>query len=695
MIWATVTKNVLSTDSVQLLRGVGPAYGADLKALGITTVKELLEHLPTRHEDYGAFVSLAQARPDEVVSVKARLISFKSRRSFRKRLSIQEGILSDGKTSLAVVWFNQPYLSDLPQHAELFLRGKTGLYQGRLTLVSPEIIRDREIISGRNRLQPTYPLSGRLTTRQLRFWIKQALPLLNKQPDVLPPYIVEKQKLLARRDALREIHFPSSADQLAAAKKRMAFEELFVLSLYVLRERRALQNISATPIPINQELLQEYVAGLPFTLTTGQRQAAWRIIQDIAATVPMNRLLEGDVGSGKTVVAAMALLAAARAGGQAVLLAPTVILAEQHFATIRALLKSFGVTIGLLAGAKNIDTTGKPTTRALFLKQLSQGKLDIVVATHGILHPRITFKKLTLFVVDEQHRFGVRQRQLLKTKVRLPNHLPHLLSMTATPIPRSLALTLYGDLDLSIIDEKPAGRPVIKTQVVLQKKIGEVYKEIQKCVARKEQAFVLFPLIDKSETLEAKAVTDSFADLKKKLKGLRIAMLHGRMPDEEKNEIMASFKQGAFDVLAATPVIEVGIDVPRATRMLIMSADRFGLAQLHQFRGRIGRSDLQSTCYLCPDSATTATRKRLELMTTTSDGFKLAEVDLELRGPGEIFGTKQHGQVTFKYATVLDSRILAAAKEEAVALLTKDPSLRNWPHLLKRVARVASQLHLE
>jgi ATP-dependent DNA helicase RecG len=695
MVWATVTNKVLHTDSVLLLRGVGPAYGADLKALGITTVKELLEHLPIRHEDYGAFVSLAMAKPDEVISVKARLITFKSRRSFRKRLSIQEGILNDGKSSLAVVWFNQPYIADIPKNAELFLRGKTSVYRDRLTLVSPEIIRDREIINGRNRLQPTYPLSGRLTTRQLRFWIKQALPLLDKQPDVLPPAIVEKQGLLSRRDALREIHFPSSADQLAAAKKRMAFEELFVLSLYVLRERRALQNVSATPIPINQELLQEYVASLPFALTAGQRRAAWQIVKDIAQPVPMNRLLEGDVGSGKTVVAAMALLAAARAGGQAVLLAPTVILAEQHFTTIRALLKTFDVKIGLLAGAKNIGADGTPTTRALFLKQLQQGKLDIVIATHGILHPRIAFKKLTLFIVDEQHRFGVKQRQLLKTKVRLPNHLPHLLSMTATPIPRSLALTLYGDLDLSIIDEKPAGRPTIDTQVVQQKKIKHVYKEIQACVARQEQAFVLFPLIEKSETLEAKAVTDSLADLKKNLKGLRVAMLHGRMPDEEKNSVMASFKTGAFDVLAATPVIEVGIDIPRATRMLIMSADRFGLAQLHQFRGRIGRSNLESTCYLCPDSATTATRKRLELMTTTSDGFKLAEADLELRGPGEVFGTKQHGQVTFKYATVLDSRILAAAKEEAVALLSKDPNLRSWPHLLKRVARIASQLHLE
>lgn len=682
-------------ESILSLHGVGPASAGDLRQLGIARIGDLLEHLPVRHEPYAAPIALRAARENEIVTVRGMLTSLATRRSFRRRLTIQEGLLNDGKSTLSVVWFNQPYLAQLAKNQPLVLRGKMQRYRSRLTLVSPEIIKDPDLLAGQEKLMPIYPLAGRLTVRQMRYWIKQALPLLDKRREILPREVIRRHKLLDRSWALAQLHFPTDPDQLAAARKRMTFEELLLLSLFVLRERQTLQSFSAEPITINTTLLQKFVAQLPFTLTKAQRVASWQILQDMAKPRPMNRLLEGDVGSGKTVVAAMALLATARANRQAVLLAPTVVLAQQHAYNLRKLLAPLGIGVSLFAGSFIENGSGQPRTRTQLKAALASGSLKVLVATHGVLRPEITFKNLSLFVVDEQHRFGVKQRQLLKSKVHKNNYLPHLLSMTATPIPRSLALTVYGDLDLSILDEKPLGRPKIQTNIVRENELSQVYTHIQDAVANGGQAFVMYPLIDESETLAAHAVTADFTNLKKQLRGLRVGMLHGRMKDEEKNNVMLNFKSGKLDVLAATPVIEVGIDVPRATAMLIRSADRFGLAQLHQFRGRIGRSERASTCFLCPDAATPATRRRLQLLAESQDGFSLAEADLEMRGPGEIFGTKQHGQVTFKYATVLDSRVLAAAKAEAAHLIAQDPDLKSWPILQKHVLKVGSQLHLE
>jgi ATP-dependent DNA helicase RecG len=694
-----VQQSLATLDSSVLeLRGVGPASARDLSVLGIKQLRDLVEHLPARHEQYGApqVIASVNRETEEPVLIKARILSLRSRRSFRRRLTIQEGLLQDESGSLAVVWFNQHFLLDsLQSGQQLMLRGNVTRYRGKLTLVSPEVIRDPDILSGQQKLLPVYPLSGHLTTKQIRFWVKQALPLVKPTLDVLPSSILTRHKLIPRVQALRELHFPTSAEHLAEAKRRMTFEELFVLSLYVLRERLSLQQISATPVPINETLLKEFTQKLPYKLTDAQRRAAWQIQKDLARPHPMNRLLEGDVGSGKTVVAAMSLLTVAHSGGQAVILAPTVVLARQHVATLRTLLKPHGLGVGLFAGSIYEDKDGQPQTRADLLKQLASGTLRVVVATHGVLRPEVRFKSLRLFVVDEQHRFGVSQRQALKHKVGTPNHLPHLLSMTATPIPRSLALTLYGDLDLSVLDQKPSGRSVLKTKLVTAKDFDKVMDDLLSAVARGEQCFVLFPLIHASETLRAKAVTVEIATLQKKLAGARIGMVHGSMTEQEKEETMSAFRRGEVDVLAATPVIEVGIDVPNATRMLICSADRFGLAQLHQLRGRIGRGSKPGVCYVMPDSATPATRQRLQLISSTNDGFALAEADLELRGPGEVFGTRQHGQVTFKYATVFDARVLAAAKEEATQLLTIDPNLRRWPNLRYQVTRTGVRLHLE
>ncbi|MFH0830574.1 MAG: ATP-dependent DNA helicase RecG, partial [Parcubacteria group bacterium] len=616
-----------ATDPVLRVRGVGPRSAEYLAALGIRNVVDLVEHLPRTYERYGRpqpIASLTRPTPEPVL-VCGQIPELVSRRSFRKRLSIQEGLLSDESGSISVVWFNQPYLAqDLPGKV-IFLRGRVRAYRGRLTLESPEVIRDRSIIFGTAPLQPIYPLTGKLTTKQLRYWIKNALAITAKMPDLLPPYIRLRHALLERRAALQQLHFPSSAEELAAARRRMTFEELFLLSLFVLRERHALSHVQARPVPIQPQLLQEFVRRLPYKLTEAQRKAAWQILQDMARPRPMNRLLEGDVGSGKTVVAAMALLATARVGGQAVLLAPTVILAEQHAATLRNLLAPFNVGVGLLAGPRIEIGQGRSVSRATFLAALKSGKLPVTVATHSAFNDSVLFKRLQLVVVDEQHRFGVKQRQLLKTKVRLPNHLPHLLSMTATPIPRSLALTLYGDLDLSILDQKPPGRAPIATKIIVRTQVDKLFDEIKQRLEQAEQVFILYPLIEASTLLKAKAVTEELPALQKKLVDTKIGLLHGRLAETEKNAVMQDFRRGAVQVLAATPVVEVGIDIPNATAMVIMSADRFGLAQLHQLRGRVGRGTKPSVCYLCPDAANEQTRKRLELVCNNSDGFKLAE----------------------------------------------------------------------
>lgn len=704
MVATTTATTMLNVPApVTRLRGVGPAAARDLRVLGVQTAHDLLEQLPSRHETYGPPVSIASIRAgrvgigqsDEAVLVRARLTALKSRRSFRRSLTVQEGLLTDQSGSLAVAWFNQPWLAQLQSAQELVLRGRVRNYRGTATLVSPEIVRDPVVFAGGQSLVPVYPLSGRLTQRQLRNWVRQALPLLQRERELLPPELLTRHKLMSRALALRELHVPSSADTLNAARRRMTFEELLTLSLFVLRERLQLQQVGAVPIPIDRAVLKRFVASLPFTLTQAQRKASWQIIRDMALPHPMNRLLEGDVGSGKTVVAAMALLSVALARGQAVVLAPTVVLARQHTATLRALLKPFNIGVGLLAGPTLQDGAGHEVSRATLLKQLSTGRLQVLVATHAVLQPVVKFKRLLLFAVDEQHRFGVQQRRALKSKAAVAGQLPHLLSMTATPIPRSLALTLYGDLDLSVLDEKPAGRPTVATRIIPPRALDEAFALVRAAVRRGEQAFIMYPLIEDSDEVAARAVLAELPTLKRKFKGLRVGLLHGKLPEDQKLVAMEQFRAGRTHILAATPVIEVGIDIANATTMLIMSAERFGLAQLHQLRGRIGRGTEDSTCLLCPDSATPATRKRLDLMVRSHDGFALAEADLELRGPGEPFGTRQHGQVKFKYATVFDARTLAAVKEEATALLRQDKTLSRWPLLRTAVANVATQLHLE
>ena len=685
----SLSTRILPGDPLTYLHGLGPTAARTLQSIGIRTIQELAEYLPRDYEHYGKPITIGslQKPSDSPVLICAQVISINNRQSYRRRLTIQEGLLSDESGSLAVTWFNQPYLVELLSGKIAFLRGKVGLYKGTLTLESPELVRDPSIALGKNTVQPIYPLSGKITSKQIRYWIKQALDVVSRTPDILPPHLKEQLRLPDRVPALRELHFPTTDAARELARKRMTFEELFLLSLFVLRERASLTQVHARPIPLVPELLREFVGLLPFALTDAQRKAAWQIVQDLAQPHPMNRLLEGDVGSGKTVVAAMTLLACASAGGQAAVLAPTVILAEQHYVTLQQLLRPFGIKIGILVS----DHPDIKKTK----EHLAKGTLDIVIGTHAVLKPSVQFKRLQLVIVDEQHRFGVKQRQLLKTKVRLPNHLPHLLSMTATPIPRTLALTLYGDLDLSVLDQKPKQRQPVATKVLQKKSQALLFAKIKKVASRGEQVFVVYPLIDASDKVSARALLDEYQDLCTELSGISVGLLHGRMSDQEKNQTILRFKQGEFAVLASTPVIEVGIDIRNATLMVVMSAERFGLAQLHQIRGRVGRGSQPSECLLIPDAATDKTRKRLELLCSTDDGFALAEADLEMRGPGEPFGTKQHGQISFKFATVLDSRVLAQAKETAVELLQNDSGLRSWPLLRQRVDRVATQMHLE
>jgi len=663
--------------------------------MGLQTIADLIEHLPNRYETYGAPIPIAQLREGQTETIKASLISIASRRSYQRRLTIQEGILQDDSGSVRVTWFNQPYLANLKVNQKLIVRGSVKLYRGTPTLVSPEIVRDPALLENSAAQLPIYPLSGRLTTKQVRYWVRQALPLARRTVDPLPLSMRTRLKLMDRATALGEIHRPSNAEALNAAQRRMTFEELLILSLFVLRERLQLKSTLAVPTPTDPTLLKEFVSSLPYKLTGAQRKSAWAIVQDLTHPHPMNRLLEGDVGSGKTAVAAIAMAAVASAGGQVAVLVPTVVLAQQHAESLRKLLSPLGIGVGLLAGQSIAGTDGSVSTKKEITHALALGNLKVVVGTHALLQPTINFKELRLVVVDEQHRFGVEQRKKLKTKIRKPNTLPHLLSMTATPIPRTLALTLYGDLDLSVLDEMPPGRKPISTKIVTRKNIKELWADVRLRAKRGEQTFVMYPLIEGSDAISAQAVTVEIKKLRKQLPKLKIGMLHGRMPQQEKDDVMSKFADGQLDVLATTPVIEVGIDIPNASCMIIVSAERFGLAQLHQFRGRIGRGSAASVCYVCPDSATPATRKRLRLFETCLDGFTLAEQDLKERGPGELYGSKQHGQIRFKYANILDSRTLAQAKEEAAEALNRDPELNSLPLLKKRVEKVATQIHLE
>jgi len=693
----------LSTPIEEIPR-VGPQYQKRLKRLGIETLGELLFHFPFRYEDFSDIVPISAVEAGRTVCLQGKIVDIKNIRVFKRRMTITEAQLADESGTMRVTWFNQPYLINTFKKGDfVFLTGKMTSKNGRKYLSSPayEKIPVQFIENGvkydsthAGRIIPVYPETEGMSSRWLRFIIKPLLnELKNKIPESLPEEIKKRYNLVPIREALWQIHFPDALEKADSAKKRFVFEELFDLALVIIREKIKLAGEKAMIIPLDLELIKKFTAKLPFKLTDDQKKSAWQILKDLEKPRPMNRLLDGDVGSGKTLVAVMAALSTAKAGFQVAFMAPTEILTKQHYKTVSDLLKGFKLNIGLITGKENIFR-GKKIKRSELLEKTKNGKIDILIGTHALVREKLEFKSLGLVIIDEQHRFGIKQRAKLCRKQKF---LPHLLSMSATPIPRTLALTIYGDLDLSLIKELPRGRKKILTRIVPPEKRKAAYDFIRQEVKSGRQAFVICPRIEadteNESWAEVKAVKKEYEKLSKEIfPDLRVGMLHGKMKVDEKEKVLKSFRNKKTNILVSTSVIEVGIDFPNATIMMIEGADKFGLAQLHQLRGRVGRGELQSFCFLF---SAFQSNPRLKSMVASQDGFELAEKDLRLRGPGDLTGQRQWGIPDFVMASLKDIELVEKTRNAAKEILEKDPELKKYPLLKKEAEGLRQRVHLE
>ncbi len=695
-----LAKRVAPLDSpIGVLKGMTPRLAARFAKLGVVTARDLLYFFPRHHIDYSRRSRIAELEVGIEQTIVAEVWQASEKRSLRGMRST-EAIVGDETGTVRVIWFNQPYLSKrLPPTTRIALSGRVDLFRDQKVFQSPEYefveVSGRPLLRARlgnlshddgdlihtGRLVPVYPLTQGLYPRQVRQVVKEALDLyLPHIEDFLPERVRASAGLVGLSEAIQQAHYPDSKSSKDAARRRLAFDELFLIQLSVLSRKRdwreAEQGISLNAEP---EYLARFLVSLPFELTSAQRRVLDDIRGDLAQDKPMSRLLQGEVGSGKTVVATAAMLLAVASGCQAALMAPTEILAEQHFENICRLL-DFGdsprpIVVGLL--------TGGSRAKQDLHRRIAAGEIDILIGTHALIQKKVEFHRLGLVVVDEQHRFGVMQRAELRQK----GTSPHMLVMSATPIPRTLALTLYGDLDISLIDELPPGRREIKTRWLSPRQRQSGYAFVRKQVALGHQAFIICPLIEESENIEVRAATAEYERLSHKVfPDLRIGLLHGRMSTSQKEEVMRHFRAGEIDILVSTSVVEVGIDVPNVTVMLVEGAERFGLAQLHQFRGRVWRSSYQSYCLLLSESPSEEGRERLKLMEETHNGFRLAEEDLRLRGPGEFFGTRQSGLPDLKMAQLSDVGLLELARSEAIWLFEVDAQLERPEHKALSVA---------
>lgn len=665
-----------------------------LSRIGIHTVRDLLYYFPFRYEDFREVVPIKELVEGQSVTVKGTLELIANRRSFKTRKIITEALVSDPTGSLRVVWFNQPFLTEnLHPGDTLSLSGTVKADMLGTQLVSPiyeKATAEESVHTAR--LVPIYGATEGLTQKQMRHLVKQVMTVVDLVPEWVPEKILQTHDLVPLKDALKGIHFPIDDNDLASATKRLKFDELFVLQLQAEIGRKERVDTSAPAVAFHEAEIQEFVKKLPFRLTRTQKVAAWEIIKDIVTPKPMNRLLSGDVGSGKTVVAALALYNTALSGFQGVLMAPTEILAAQHFESLQKVLA--GLPIALHTRTQHfLAESGKVEkhSKAYMTELIEEGKAAVIIGTHSLITEDVHFKNLGLVIVDEQHRFGVMQRKVIKEKGKGV----HFLSMTATPIPRSLALMLYGDLDVSIINELPVGRKKIITRLVEPMNRDKAYTFIREQVQKGRQVFVVCPLIEENPSAqsEKKSVMVEYEKLSKKIfPELKVAFLHGKLKPTEKESIMGDFKDNKTNILVATSVIEVGVNIPNASVMMIEGADRFGLAQLHQFRGRVGRSDHQSYCLLFTDSFSKVAEERLKYFETHHDGFSLAEKDLEIRGPGEIFGTEQSGAMQLRLAKLTDRELVKAARDAAKDILQH---LSDHPALQKTLQEVEKSIHLE
>jgi ATP-dependent DNA helicase RecG len=678
---------------LQALKRIGFALKVKFEKLKVVTIRDLLLFFPRRHVDYGEPVPISQLQLGREQTVRVRVWSA-SEKKMGFRIRSTEAKVGDSTGMMSCTWFNQPWIAkQLPVNAEIVLSGRVSEYQGRPKFDNPEWEIWSEDLLHTGRLVPIYPLTAGLQSRTIRRVMQEAIErYITRLPDPLPAEMRQRLGLTPIAEAVTQMHYPTDRASLERGRRRLAFEELLPIQLTMqLRRRHFQKSAPAEPAPMSAPVERAFVESLPFTLTGAQDRVMFDVLNDLRKPIPMSRLVQGDVGSGKTVIAAAALVAAIENGRQGVMMAPTEILAEQHFRTLKALFGANGSS-GSVASASPAFL-GKPMRIALLTGSLrakekrelydaiEAGEIDVICGTHALIQGGVRFHDLGVAVVDEQHRFGVMQRAALREKGAQAAHTPHMLVMTATPIPRTLALTLYGDLDISVVDELPPGRQEIKTTWVGPDERGDAERYLRREIEQGRQAFVICPLVEESETLDVKSATAEYERLRRQVyPDLRLELLHGRMSGKQKDEVMRRFRDGEADILVSTAVIEVGIDIPNASVMMIEGADRFGLAQLHQFRGRVGRGADQSYCLLLCDEPSDEARARLELMEGTTDGFKLAEADMQLRGPGQFFGTKQSGLPGLKVARLTDVKLIELTRTEAARMLDEDGGLTQPEH---------------
>lgn len=727
------------------IKGIGEATARLFATIGVHDVQDLINYYPRTYNDFSDVQKIQSIKPGPI-TIKANIKQVTDR-YVRRGMHITEAVASDDTGSIRLIWFNQPYRKQsIVAGQPYYISGQFELSHQKFAVLNPACEKESDFPVNTARILPIYRETKGLKSSLIRKSIKQISPTIDSLPETLPDWILKDQKLMSRAKAVFALHFPSSAEDLEQAKKRLGFEEVFELTLAALLNKAEHAHDHGLRIPFKQKLALDFVGHLPFTLTDDQKRVIWQIYQDFNRDQPMNRLVEGDVGSGKTVVATMAALMALEQNFQVAFMAPTELLARQHAETIYKLLKPLGYEdqVGLLVGGM------KPVQKSLVQKQIKEGAVRFIIGTHALIQEKVNMERLGFIIIDEQHRFGVEQRKKLMMKTipsssrlkaiqgsskkrpqaymkydedaskraneavpqeqsedggsanitmteaqELGGHMPHVLSMTATPIPRSLALTLYGELDISTIATKPADRLPIITKITSPNSVATLYESVDKQIETGRQMFVVCPLVEESTmTVGLISAEQMFTKLSKgPFKHRRVALLHGKMKPSEKNTIMEDFVAHKYDILVATTVIEVGVDVPNATVMIIQNADRFGLAQLHQLRGRVGRSSHQGYCYgVLTDSK--AVSRRLRAFEDTNDGFKLAELDLELRGPGAIYGTFQHGQLDLRIAKLTDTTLIASARQTAQAFIDRGESLVQYSHLAQRVTGLQAVTNL-
>ena len=700
-------------DKIEKLRGVNSKIIKQLEHLGIKTIQDLLLYFPRRYDDFSVVTKIKDVTMGETYTISGTVLSVSNQRAFRARMVITTAEITDGDRTIKAIWYNQPFLiKNIQKDKKINISGKVGFQQKSLVMQNPayEVIHENSDTTHTGRLVPVYKETRGITSRWLRLLVKNALPYSGQLEDILPENIREKRNLISKEDSTKQIHFPENRKEQNEAKRRISFEELFLIQLVVLNSKKQQEKLGAPKIEPSIEFTKTILNSLPFKLTDAQKKALWQVLKDMEKGTPMNRLVEGDVGSGKTLVALLSCANTAKNGWQSAFMAPTEILASQHFAEAVKVLENSDLNIALLTASESkayepeLKEVYSPK-KAELVKMINDGKMDLVIGTHSLIQDKVKFKKLGLVVLDEQHRFGVKQRaNLLKSQ----KVTPHLLSMTATPIPRTLAMTAYGDLDISLISEMPKNRKKVITKYVEPDKRKDAYDFIEKEVKKGRQIFVICPKIEHKNqddvvlterqlsTLKIKAVKEEYEKLSKKIfPHLNVAMLHGKMKPKEKEETMRDFKDKKHDILTATSVVEVGVDVPNATIMMIEGADRFGLAQLHQFRGRVGRAEHQSYCFLFSESDSQDAKKRLQIMEECSDGFQLSEYDFKMRGPGDFLGKNQSGLPDVAMEALINPKLISEAQEDAKDILEEDPTLKKYPKIAKRLSKITEEVHFE